>query len=507
MVVDRPAGPSDANLHGFVHTRLGRFALGVFVGGCVAGAVAVRLYFAVGPHSSPSSDEAIVGLMAVRLLRHGILPSAFYWNQPYGGSLESLAVVPFIFVFGTSTLGLRAATIVFELTTTWLVWRVARHLFNPMIAACVGLVALFLPLAVVRSGTEEYGFYSLTAALGVAAVLMAVNVHERPTCRRCWFGLGLAVGVGWWMSPNIVYYAVPVTAWLVMQGHWRQTRNMFVAMAACVAGSTVWIVANIRSGLASLLQPPHIGGSSTFATRFVFFWTHGLPFALGLRAPWAGHWYGPAGIAVSVYVGMLIAFAFALRSTKVRDAPDVFLLALSPVVFAAFIGNWSLGNGRYGYFVASMMPFAVGRVIGLRSGRVVVAVLLAVSTFGFVNAYGDLINGVSGSAAPLARTLAARGYHTAVGDYWIAYKMTYESDELVIASPLPGMVGVRYPPYEYDVYHSRPAYLFGAADTKDILRLARVLQALHISFGLVTREPYVAILPHTRYVPTSGPPY
>jgi len=477
------------------------------VGVSVAGAVAVRCYFAFGPHSFPNSDEAVVGLMAVRLLRHGTWPPAFYWNQPYGGSLEAVAVVPFVAAFGTTTLGLRTATVLVGLTMSWLVWRLARHLFAATIAVCVGLVGLYFPLAMIWVGTKEYDFYALTATLGIATVLMAVNVHDRPSDLRYWVGLGLVVGVGWWISPNIAYYAPAVTIWLVAHGHWRQGRAVFVAAAAFLIGTSVWVVANVRSGLASLLQPPHVGGSSTYATRFVFFWTHGLPFALGLRAPWTAAWYVRAGLGTAVFVTMLVAFAFALRRTKLRDAPDVWVLATAPFVFAAFIGNWSLGDGRYVYFVASMMPFAVGRVLTLRAGRVVIAVLLAISSFGFVNGYGALVDGVSGSTEPLAQSLVAHGYHTAVGDYWIAFKMTYQSGERVIASPLPGMVGVRYQPYEHEVYNSRPAYLFGVKDTRDILRLEFALQHVHITYELVTRGSYLAILPNRRYVPNHGPPY
>jgi hypothetical protein len=49
-------------------------------------ALALRVWFATSRHTGLDSDEAIVGLMAVRMLRHGELPGAFYWGQSYGGS-------------------------------------------------------------------------------------------------------------------------------------------------------------------------------------------------------------------------------------------------------------------------------------------------------------------------------------------------------------------------------------------------------------------------------------
>jgi hypothetical protein len=481
--------------------------MGALVGGCVASAVVLRWYFAVGPHTSPSSDEAVVGLMAMRLL-HGHLPGAFYWHQTYGGSLESVAVAPFIGLFGHTTLGLRSASVIFELTASWLVWRIARHLLRPAIAAVVGLVSLFFPLASVLWGTKERGFYPLTAALGFAAVLMALNVHERPSSRLWWTGFGLVAGVGWWMSPNIAYYVLPIALWLAVRGHWRPFRNVVLAAAAFVAGSSVWIASNVRNDFGSVLRPPYVGTSSTFASRFAFFWTHGLPFALGLRGIPAGGWYIHAAVGISLYVLTVVAFGFALRRTVLKDAPDIFLLAVSPFVFTAFIGNYQLLDGRYVYFLASMIPFVIGRLVDVRTGRVIVALVLAASTYGFVHHYGPSVRSAPGSTVPLARKIAAHGYRTAVANYWIAYKMTYESGEGVVASPMPGMVGLRYLPYAREVYDSRPAYLFQAGtkcDSPATQTLRQALDSQHIPFKIEVGAPYCAILPERRYLGTARP--
>jgi Dolichyl-phosphate-mannose-protein mannosyltransferase len=505
VLVDRPLDPAGVPEDEAPPSASRRrvFAIRAVVGLAIVGGIALRLYFAVGPHSSPNSDEAIVGLMAVRLL-HGQLPPAFYWHQYYGGSLESVAVAPFVALFGTTSLGLRSASVIFELTTCWLTWRVARHLYRSVIAGWVGAVSLFFPLVAILYGTKELGFYPLTAALGFASVLMAVNIDEQPANVRYWLGLGLATGVGWWMSPNIAYYALPVAVWLLARGHWRHARNILVAALAFGAGAAVWIGAGFHTGFRAMLRPPLVSESTTFAHRFGFFWTHGLPFALGLRA--VAGWYVGAGFGITLYVVVLVAFAWALARTKSRVALDVFILAASPFVFAAFVGNFQLG--RYIYFVASMMPFVIGRILAVRAGRVVVAVLLTVATYGFVNAYGTFVGGTPGSTLPLARAIAAAGYHTATGSYWIDFKMSYQSDELVIAAPTRGMTGDRYPPYAKKVFNSRPAYLFGSVancNAKNPRILKRALDRLHIGYKVIVRGSYCAVLPAERFQESTGP--
>jgi len=163
--------------------------------GVVAVGVAFRFWLAVGPLGRPSSDESVVGLQALELVRHGHL-DAFYWGQAYGGSLESILVAPWVWLFGTSTLALKVTTVLLGLTSSWLTWRIARHLLSPVVAAWTGVVSLIWPATLVWYGTKESGFYPLTATLGLAVVLIAVNIDEHPQRRLAWLGVGIATGLG-----------------------------------------------------------------------------------------------------------------------------------------------------------------------------------------------------------------------------------------------------------------------------------------------------------------------
>jgi hypothetical protein len=447
------------------------------------------------------SDEAIVGLMAVRVIRHGEVPPAFYWGQSYGGSLEAMFVVPFVWLFGTTTLGLRSASVLFELLTSWLTWRIARRLFQPSIANFVGVVSLFWPLAMVWFGTRERLFYVPTAALGLVCVLLALQIDEQPGSLWRWAAFGFAAGVGWWLSPNIIYYAVPMALWLAIRGHWSRVRNMAVAAVAAMLGAVVWIIASYKDHLSSL-RGPNVARSSTFFERFRFFWTHGLPFAFGMRRPWNGHWYVSATLDIVLYIGLLALAVLVLRRRKLRDSPEVFLLATAPFVYALFRGNFMLVEGRYTYFVASLLPLIVGRVVVIRLGRVLIAALLVTTTVGFIGGYESLVGAAPGSSRALADRLQAAGFHTAVGSYWDTFKMSFESNEGVIASPLPGQGGYRSPRYGKIVLASSPAFVFNVSGSGPRVRaLEHALDREHIGYHVIRAGWYEAVLPERHYLP------
>ncbi|MDQ1511241.1 MAG: hypothetical protein QOG50_3085, partial [Actinomycetota bacterium] len=278
--------------------------------------------------------------MALDLLHHGHF-QAFYWGQAYGGSSESILVLPWIWLFGTNTFALEMTSVLLGLTSSFLTWRIARHLFGPVAAASAGLLSLFWPATLVWYGAKEFGFYPLTATLGLCVVLLAVNIDEQPRRDPLWLALGLATGVGWWTSPNIAYYALPMAAWLVTRGHWKRTRGILIAVAGLVVGAGVWIVANVHSGFDSLHSPPW-GGSSTYVSRLGFFWRTGLPFSLGLRRPWDARWYLDRSFGIGLYVVVVVALACAFRHALRSRVPDLFLIAAAPFVYATFIGNWRL---------------------------------------------------------------------------------------------------------------------------------------------------------------------
>ncbi len=469
---------------------------------CAAG-VAFRLWLGFGPLASYDSDESIVGLMAMHLLHHGKL-SVFYWGQPYGGSLDAVLAAPFVALFGTNIVGLRAANFLVGLAAPILSWRIAKHFFDAKVAWAVGLLALVYPAAAVWFGTSERGFYPLTAALGLAAVLLAVNIDEQPTRARWWVGFGLVVGVGWWTSPNIGYYAVPLAVWLVLRGHWRRGRNISLGVVAALLGSAPWLWVNLHSGFASA-QPPDWAGNSTYGSRLQFFFTHALPYAFATRLPWGSAWVFSPRLGEALFVfacviavaGIFMTVRAAAKPVGLLQSPDLLLLAVSPFLFALSPPNWRLVEGRYVYFVASLIPLVLARVMTRRVGVAAVCALVAFTSIAFLQQRARLQEIARPSTVAIARALQANGYHTAIADYWTAYQLTFTAGEKVIATPT---YHPRYKPYLAEVNASAPAYVFRVSKSPTDGWLIDELNAAGIGYRTITGGQYFAILPSQRFV-------
>jgi hypothetical protein len=476
------------------------FASSFFVGAAMLlaiGGIAYRIWLALGPLGrAPNSDEAVVGLMALHLWRDHET-RAFFWRLPYGGALQTWLMAPIVGLFGTSTFTLRAVTVIEGIVTPIVTWRIARHFFKPRVALLAGVIALWWPLALVYFSTQERQFYALGALLGLSAVLMAVNIDEKPAQLRHWFALGLLTGVGWWTSPNVIYYTIPIVVYLLVRGHWRQWRGITIAAATFLIGSSVWTYANLHSGFMSL-RSPDWAGNSTYSSRLGFFFETGLPFTLGLRHPWTTHWFGNASAGRILYgVGIVIlgvALVLAVRRIRSSASIIVLLVVIAPFIYAWFPPTWALNEGRYLYFFASLLPLLVCEVLQFPVGRVVVLGFVTITAVAFIQSYGTKPQGPT--VTGIARALEANGYHTAVGSYWTSYILTYMSGEHVITSPMPGQPGARYAPYIREIQHSNPAYVFGV--THEGISdggFRRALRREKIKYRVVVSGAYAAVLP------------
>jgi hypothetical protein len=354
-------------------------------------------------------------------------------------------------------------------------------------------------------GTKERGFYPLTAALGLGVVLCAVNIDEHAKRWVLWALMGFMVGLGWWLSPNMLYYAPAIALWLVLRGHARELRNIGIAATATFLGALPWIVANVHSDFASA-SGPTATNHHTYLFRFGYYFTHAIPFAMGLRKAWTGDgaWIVGAafGIIVTlVVVGLVVASFFvpAMRGQSVGwlRSPDILLIGVSPFVYATFRQNHVLHEGRYVYFIASMLPLVVCRAMTVRVGRAVIVAIVAFTTISFVGYADRYQSTIRPRTIGIARALNDEGYHTAIANYWIAFQMMYESDEhVVVQTPV-----YRYWPYVEEVQESAPAYVFRLGDKKDsdALLLNRLAQR-HIGYRIVTVGDYYAVLPDSRFV-------
>jgi 4-amino-4-deoxy-L-arabinose transferase-like glycosyltransferase len=465
---------------------------GALVLAIIVASLGLKLWFDLGPLGTTDSDEAVAGLMARHLL-HGQV-ALFYWGQQYGGALEPILLAPTFRLFGASVFTLRLPSLVLGAMSTVFVWRIALRLYSRRQAIVAVATFALVPLSLVWFSAREMFFYVPTVMLGLLGVLMALRVDEEPWKWRWWAILGVATGIGWWLGPSIVYFALPAAVWLVAKGHWRRWRGVLVAGAALVIGALPWIVHNVRHSFPSF-DASNFPHTTSYYERFRFFTTRGMPFLLGLRLPYVGDWIGPAWLAtilaVAIIIGLAIGIVWAMRAWSI----DGVLAISAPFLYAAFPMNGDLVQGRYLYFLTPIVALLVGRLCVKRWIMVLFAVVAAAFGVAFLAKTSEMQAIMERpDTRPISAALDGLGYRYVYAEYWIAYQMDFESDERITATSLGP---VRYQPYDAEVRSNFAVFVFRTDKpwSESEQAFVKSLTARNVGYQTVHAGHYDAVIP------------
>ena len=338
--------------------------------GVIAVAFGLRVWIIRGPLGSVNADEAVTGLMARALLDGDF--STFYWQQQYGGTVE---IIPFAAL--VAALGDRAAIVVLPLLESlvigWLLFVVARRRLGGQLAlATVALAAVF-PAASVWFTTRAMLFYQPVIIAGLGALVLAEQLAEDEVDRRGrawrWVALGFLLGVGWWASTQVLFFAIPVVVWLVVRRGFRSWRGPVAAVGGFVVGAGPWLVHNLRTEGGSLRDLP--GGQGSYVDHLRVQVEAGWPMAVGLRRPFDERWilegWGwPLAIVAIVAAGAVVV-AFA-RSRRIRS-PLALVLVCFPLVHALAPSSYYVGTGRYYLFVMPAIAYAIVAALSTIAAR------------------------------------------------------------------------------------------------------------------------------------------
>jgi hypothetical protein len=419
--------------------------------------VAFRLWVIGSPLGLIDGDEAVVGLMARRLL-HGHA-EAFFWGQEYGGSAEAALVALLLAVRVPGRWAMELVPIGLHAASASLVWRIGRRTVGERAAALGGAICWAASPALVWWSTKERGFYGVTLVCGLAVLLLTLrlgcplgdqdgNRSGSTTAKSATesVGLGLVAGIGWWSSPQVLHVVVPCGLWLA----WTYRRRLaalarLVALAGVGAavGALPWLWANAHTGLASFDRDPN---RWVFGGPYRIFFTYGLPMVLGLKAPITLGWQVVAGKVL--YVALLGGFAAAiLRWRPPALRPVLLTIALYPLIFAALPTTYYYGEPRYLDFLwpllALLAGWAVAAMPWLPARVLAVAGVLALTANGLSHMVrlegppGKPFEDISPRpVAPLVAELDRLGIDRAYADYWVAYRLTFATDDRIRATPL-----------------------------------------------------------------------
>jgi hypothetical protein len=416
-----------------------------------------------------SSDQSVVALMARHILEgHG--HPVFFWGSTYGGTLESHLLVPVFAVLGVTPEAFRAFYVVL-----WAVFFSGAAAFTARFfgrtaalgaATFLAVPPFFLPYKLLTSD----GAYASVALLGLVTLWLACEADERFEAGRpaaiTMAALGLAAGLGLWVSPVTLPVSGLAVLWLLLRPSRRPgMSSLLVGVGAGVLGAAPSIIWNLRHGGASVLarELAPAAGAGLLANAKGFL-AASLPVFLGAARP---HFIGDAGLAFSgsrivVPLTVLVLLLPAMESAR-RDRRLRLLFAVLVILACAAILARRLDPAEPRYLVAAyaaLVPLlGVSLARALASGARARAAagaglvfLLASNLSGSIHATRHLRDRddaqVTGSLGPLLAELRNRGVSRLWTSYWAAYRITFESGGALVAAPIPLEDGDRYEPIQ-----------------------------------------------------------
>jgi len=477
---------------------------GVLLGLAALAGIALRVWAYRSVAGTPNADEAVVGLMTRHAL-HGEL-TTFYWGQSYGGPQEALITVPLFLVAGSSWLALRLVPILLDVLAAVLVWRVGRRTIGePAATIAAGLFWIWPPFDVYVL-THQQGFYASDVVYCALLLLLALQVVERIEDRRRAALFGLVLGLAFWQTAQIVPIAIGTVVWIV----WQQTRFLRLlplTLLTAALGALPWIVWNARHGWASVDQPDY--GDKIRSLRLLA--SPVLPMMAGLRAPFSAELLFPStALTYVVYVALVGAFITGAYRARRRAVSILYVVtAVFPVVYALSPKtSLALGTPRFIVVLTPILALLVAQLATTYARAVaVLALALVVSVvtlhrmdewFGATprpttQAQGlgprHTVQWVPRDLGPLVKTLDRLGLDHVYAEYWLAYRLDFDTRERITAAesrlldvrfdqgqavPVPDSAG-RNPHYGRDVRRSRHGFVFyrpivGSAQAAEKLR-------------------------------------
>jgi len=195
---------------------------------CFLVAVVVRGWLIVHTNGVLAGDEAMVGIQAEHILR-GEHP-LYYYGQPYMGSFQMYVIAGIFLVTGPSVWAMRLEPLLISLVIVTLTWYFSAALADAaqlsarpkmLFMTIASLLAAFPPLYDTVEEMRTTGGYVEAFMIMLWLLFCAFRLTQRwgagAATRELalrWAGIGLLVGVGFWIDPLVVYALLTIGLWI-----------------------------------------------------------------------------------------------------------------------------------------------------------------------------------------------------------------------------------------------------------------------------------------------------
>jgi len=454
----------------------------------------ISAYWCVTKGQELNGDEAVIGLMALKISQGADFP-VFFWKAHYSGPISSYLAAPLHWIWEPSGLLLHAVVIPFHVLYCAGIFLLGRQWLRretAFIAALfAALPAQLFPYSALGGFTEAMAF---TPWIILYLLGSSNNTSTSLTARVLWGGF--LCGLALWIFP--VSLPVVVSA-LVLLYRTAGRRPFGTAMLGSILALVPTLCYNITNPGATILRLLYrpVGlqkemlaeiakgeGILSLLIKVTSNWADAISqaflnlpaftlalFGIGSGGSWYINAAGAAGL-----LGLLAGFLYCIRAKGERRAIPLaiglsLMLTYGLVVF--------FGMNRYRYLIPALLavPFGWALLIerirhvfsqGILHGLLLILLLLnAVSNFWGASGYPP-------SYTELVRFLETRGLHKGYASYSIAYPLVYLSNERLIYTPFFHTPHYdRYSPYTEAVNRSeKPAYIFSSEENALVFRRA-----------------------------------
>jgi hypothetical protein len=418
------------------------------------------------------SDEANIGLMALRFARHGAV-STFIPGVTYGGFLGPGVTGVLMLLTGSPFIAPKLAATLFFLLSCVALFGLADRVAGRAAALVAVVLVGFSPMFLTWTSIRPIGPHGETLCLGTLLMWLTVVLTDRerrniqagkpPGRRRAlgFFAWGLLAGFAWYTYYLAITYIAPCALFLTLASlrtwfpAWRggsATLSRLLKMGgAATVGLLIGSLPYWIFAVNNRIMPPFGSTNPPWFAPVLglrVFSMVGFPIITGARVAWSRSDLIPVLSRAVIYFYLVSAVWFAAAACRARRLSDgklliVLHLVFYPVLFSLSSFSYFADQPRYLVGLYSSLPIVLAWGISRTATRSKVLagtiLLLVIST----SIYGNLkTTAVQFNTAFDEPTAALIGFlrdqkiRYFYANYWIVYRVMFES-VVSVAEPPP----------------------------------------------------------------------
>ncbi len=418
----------------------------------VALGVAYR-YFVLEYNGFPvDSDEAIVGLMAKHILEGKEIP-IFYYGQNYMGSLEAILTSGVFSFFGQSNFSLKLVPLFFSGLHIYLTYLIARQFVSSNYSLLAALFCALGPNALIFWSAKTRGGFIELVVLGSLSLYLVLKVMEiKYASSTLLFALGLVLGLGWWVNNQIVFYMLPIGLFCLVLAIKRAkffSYFFYGIFGFLIGGAPFWYANIFLEPKWATFKVLFSGATHTNISKNINgFFNESVPMILGAKRFWSeNEFFNYSSIlAYSLFTVALLSLFFI---KKRKESLLLITFLLSTILIFSFSKFGSLYKApRYLLPLYSVIPvvyaiFASTISKKLNANLILCSIfpllVLALQLYPVTSlknikqgmAIVNHVDRIAENNTELYSWLEQEKYNFIDTNYWIGYRIAFETDEKV----------------------------------------------------------------------------